>query len=182
MSRKFVVCIAGLMACLLFCQSNVAPAQDKPSSGSGQEAVVTDWVKNILARGCPAGAPQVTQAKEPFPDSLEQLLDAWLWYSKFWRYVYYAVSVGTILFGALAAALGEGDRWFTKWKTTAALLATLIAGINTTFAPHVQFTRFDDAFAVFNSTKLSYLTNPSVTLCDVGKAVLYGESIIHKDG
>jgi len=175
-----------------FCLILLAPAAgitqqnvgEQSATPGNQKELVIPWVQGILQRGCPVLTPEqaAAQKKEPLPPDIEALLDAWLGYSKFWRYVYYAVSVGTILFGALAAALVDGAPWYVKWKTASALLATVLAGVNSTLSPYSEHTKFDDAFVVLNTTKLSYLTNPMVTQCDVGKAVSYGESIIHKGG
>jgi hypothetical protein len=184
MSRA-ISCVAATVFCVIALTVTIGHAQPEPTqavSVQPDDASVAQWVKDILARKCEQTAAPASQAKEPFPDPIEQLLDAWLAYSKFWRYVYYAVSIGTIFFGALATALIDGDVWYRKWKTGAALLVTVVAGISTTFSPYSEHKRFDEAFVVLNATKLSYLTNPNVTICDVGKAVLIGESVIHRGG
>jgi hypothetical protein len=67
-------------------------------------------------------------------------------------------------------------------KTGAALLATLFGGLNTTLRPYAEHKRFDEAFVVLNTAKHAYITNPYVSLCEIGKAVAYGESIIHRSG
>jgi hypothetical protein len=181
---KLTLCILVLAFGLTLCGSVAGLAQEDQSNPAGaqENQAVTEWVKDILARQCSQAAQPANATKPPFPDSIEQLLDAWLAFSKFWRRIYYAVSIGTIFFGALAAALADGAAWYRNWKTGAAILVTVLAGVNTALMPYSQYRKFDDAFAVLNSTKISYQTNPAISLCDVGKAVLYGESIIHKSG
>ncbi len=83
------------------------------------------------------------------------------------------------VFSALATVLTDGDVWYNKWKTGAALLATILGGINTTLRPFSEHKKFDEAFAALNTVKHAYVTNPYVSLCEVGKAVAYGETIIH---
>jgi hypothetical protein len=133
--------------------------------------------------------PPVTQAdienfnaqnrEGQIPTPIIQLHDAWLRYSKCWRYSYYTISVGIILFGALATVLTDGDLWYHKWKTGAALLATIFGGLNTTLRPYSEHKKFDEAWVALNTAKHAYLTNPYVSLCEVGKAVGYGETLIH---
>lgn len=122
---------------------------------------------------------EVKSFKRNIPDPIQQLLEAWLEYSKQYKHMHYAVSIAIILFGALAAAFNDSEGW-RKWKTAAAVFATVAAGVNTTLAPNVDYKKFDEAFVVLNTAKAAYMTNPYVTLCDVGKAVAYGESLIHK--
>jgi hypothetical protein len=61
----------------------------------------------------------------------------------------------------------------------AAVLAAIFAGANTTLAPYAEFKKFDVAFVVLNTVQAQYLTNPQVS-CDLGNAVAYGETIIHR--
>ena len=98
-----------------------------------------------------------------------------------WRHIYYTLTIATLLFGGLATALQDGVVWYEKWKTIAALLATISGGLNSTLLPVTQYQKFDNAFAVLNTAKLNYLTNVDFTFCEVGKAVGYGEAIIHKN-
>jgi len=105
---------------------------------------------------------------------------AWLEYSIQFRYASYLVSISIILFGAIAAAVHDGEAWYARWKTMAAVLVTVAAGINTAIAPQAEFKKFDQAFVVLNTARAQYETNPTVSLCDLGNAVAYGEAIIHK--
>ena len=106
----------------------------------------------------------------------------WIDYSIFFRRIYYALTIGIVRFGGLATALYDGDVWYKKWKTAAAILVTLSGGLNSALMPYSEHKKFDEAWVVLNTVKAAYLTNPSVTLCDLGKAYAYGESIIHKGG
>jgi len=169
--------------CLLFASPLLMAAEPEGSTTKSQLESYLD--RNILAQECP---PPVSESElknidplaRPFPPDAQGLLLAWLNFSNWRRYTYYVFSVGVIIFGALAAALQDGDVWWRKWKTAAALLATLSGGLNSTLAPYTEHKKFDEAFVVLNSAKLAYFTNPKVSLCDVGKAVAYAESIIHK--
>jgi hypothetical protein len=155
-----------------------APAE---SSTTGQLQYYLDRL--VLTKPCPSeeNTPADTEErKKRIPPEAQQLLEAWLQFSKERRYTYYIFSVGIILFGALASALRDGAQWWNKFKTAAALLATLFGGLNSTLAPYSEHKKFDQAFVVLNSVKLAYLTNPSISVCEVGKAIAYGESLIHK--
>lgn len=142
----------------------------------------------ITSRDCPVvsqadlekATEEVKALKRDIPEPIQQLLVAWLEYSKYYKHMHYVVSIAIIVFGALATALQDQDQWWKKWKTMAAVLATICAAVNTTLTPSIDFKKFDEAFVVLNTAKAAYETNPYVTLCDVGKAVAYGESLIHK--
>ena len=141
----------------------------------------------ITSRNCPEFAPgdfekaaeEVKALKRNIPEPIQQLLEAWLGYSKYYKHMHYVISISIIVFGALAAAFHDSGGW-GKWKTAAAVLATISAGVNTTLTPSIDYKKFDEAFVVLNTAKAAYMTNPYVTLCDIGKAVAYGESLIHK--
>ena len=147
---------------------------------------IEDILRDIAAKEC----PPVSQAEianfnsqrreAEFPAAIQQLLEAWLRLSKAWRWTNYALTFGIILFGALATILTDGGVWYQMWKTGAALLATLFGGLNTTMKPYSEHKKFDEAFVILNTAKHAYITNPLVSLCEVGKAVAYGETTIHK--
>jgi hypothetical protein len=146
---------------------------------------IVDILRDISAKECPPVSRADIESfnaqnrRDNFPPPIEELLVAWLRYSKVWRYSYYTISVGIIVFAALATVLTDGDLWYYKWKTGAALLATIFGGLSTTLRPYSEHKKFDEAFAVLNTAKQAYVTNPNVSLCEVGKAVAYGETIIH---
>jgi hypothetical protein len=160
--------------------TNIAEQQSKP----GLEPLLGQ----IASRNCPdvgkadveRAAEEIKTFKREIPGSIQELLEAWLEYSKYYKHMHYVISIAIIVFGALATALRDEDQWWKKWKTTAAVLATVSAAVNTTLTPSIDFKKFDQAFVVLNTAKAAYATNPYVTLCDVGKAVAYGESLIHK--
>ncbi|XSC43356.1 hypothetical protein ACF1BQ_035980 [Bradyrhizobium sp. RDT10] len=147
---------------------------------------IEDILRDIVSKECPLVSQEdiasfdSRKRENEFPIPIQQLLEAWLRFSKSWRYSYYTLTFGIILFGALATVLTDGDLWYHKWKTGAALLATLFGGLNTTLGPSLQHRKFDEAFVVLNAAKHAYITNPYVSLCEVGKAVAYGETIIHR--
>jgi len=142
----------------------------------------------ITSRNCPeVGQADVEKAteevkalKRDIPQPIQQLLEAWLEYSKYYKHMHYVISIAIIVFGALATALQDEGKWWNRWKTMAAVLATVSAAVNTTLTPSIDYKKFDEAFVVLNTAKAAYMTNPHITLCDVGKAVAYGESLIHK--
>jgi predicted PurR-regulated permease PerM len=187
--RVLVVLVAVAVAVAVFSSGPVAWGQ---ADGSVAEHQPKQEVQPILAQLTSKSCPELTAADiqkataeienstRKIPESIEQLLDAWLDYSKHYRYLYYTVSIAVIVFGSLATALKDGEAWWGRWKTMAAVLATISAAVNTTLSPQTDFKKFDDAFVVLNTAKNTYVTNPYVTPCDVGKAVAYGESIIHK--
>jgi hypothetical protein len=147
---------------------------------------IEDILRDIVSRECPPVSQEDVAAFNPrereenFPASIEKLLVAWLRYSKVWAYRYYALTVGIILFGAFAMVLIDGDLWYHKWKTGAAFLATLFGALNSTLKPSRRHKNYEEAFVVLNTAKQAYITNPNVSLCEVGKAVAYGETIIHR--
>jgi hypothetical protein len=77
-----------------------------------------DILREIAAKECPPVREADIQnfnweeRQENFPGPIQQLLEAWLRYSKRWRYSYYTLTLGIILFGALSAALTDGDLWW----------------------------------------------------------------------
>jgi hypothetical protein len=168
----------------------IALADDPKTTANEQQTkeVVIPILTQITSRNCPEVATaeasdatkDIKDFKREIPPAIQQLLEAWLSYSKWYRRLYLGISISVILFGALAAALQDGVAWWARWKTAAAVLATVAAGANTTLAPGIEYRKFDDAFVVLNTAKAAYMTNPNVTLCDVGKAVASGESVIHK--
>lgn len=123
----------------------------------------------------------IKNSSRNIPDETEQLLNAWEKKAKYYKRMYYIFSFSVIIFGALAAAVKDESVWWKKWKTMAALLATIAATVNTTLSLQTEYKKFDDAWVILNTAKLTYKTNPSFTLCDVGKAVAFGESNIHPD-
>ncbi len=145
-------------------------------------------LEQITSRNCPEVTPadvekaiaSISNLKRDIPEPIQELLVAWLDYSKYYKHMYYTISIAIIVFGALATALKDEDAWWARWKTMAAVLATISAATNTTLTPSTDYKKFDDAFVVLNTAKAAYMTNPYVTLCDIGKAVAYGELIIHK--
>jgi hypothetical protein len=150
---------------------------------------LTPLLGQITSRNCPdlmqgdieKASASIYDFKRDIPTPIQQLLEAWLDYSKYYKHMHYIISISIIVFGALATALAdEQNSWWRRWKTMAAVLATIAAGVNTTLAPNIDYKKFDEAFVVLNTAKAAYMTNPYVTLCDVGKAVAYGESLIHK--
>ena len=159
-------------------------AAAEPEAGVTKSQLQSYLDSKILGQDCPAVSDEeiknVKLADRTFPDEAQQLLIAWLDFSGWRRNTYYVFSVGIILFGALASALKDGDLWWRKWKTAAALSVTLFGGLNSTLAPYAEHKTFDQAFVVLNATKMAYFTNPKVSLCDIGKAVAYAESIIHR--
>lgn len=164
-------------------EQTATAAETEPKKES--KSRIEDILRDISAKECPPVSQadidnfNVKNRVDQFPEPIQQLLLAWLRYSKGWRYSYYVISVGIIFFGALATVLADGDLWYLKWKSGAALLATIFGGINTTLRPYAEHKKFDEAFAALNTAKQAYVTNPYVSLCEVGKAVAYGESIIH---
>ena len=60
------------------------------------------------------------------------------------------------------------------------ILGAITAGANTVLVPYADFKKFDVGFVVLNTMRAQYLTNPQVSLCDLGNAVAYGEAIIHR--
>jgi hypothetical protein len=160
--------------------TKIAEQQSKP----GLEPLLGQ----ITSRNCPEiskadvekAVEEVKALKREIPDPIQELLVAWLEYSKYYKHMHYVISIAIIVFGALATALRDEDEWWKKWKTMAAVLATISAAVNTTLTPSIDYKKFDQAFVVLNTAKAAYATNPYVTLCDVGKSVAYGESLIHK--
>jgi hypothetical protein len=142
----------------------------------------------ITSRNCPklpqaeveSANTSIRKFERQIPGPIQELLEAWLGYSKYYKHMHYTVSIAVIVFGALATALSDQQQWWGRWKTMAAVLATISAALNTTLSPNSDYRKFDEAFVVLNTAKAAYMTNPYVTLCDVGKAVAYGESLIHK--
>ncbi len=141
----------------------------------------------IASKTCPElaqndigkASEDINASKRKIPEEIQLLLEAWLDYSKYYKQMHYVISIAIIVFGALAAGLSV-DGWWGILKTLAAIMATISAGVNTTLTPNVDYKKFDEAFVVLNTAKAAYMTNPFVTLCDVGKAVASGELIIHK--
>ena len=88
--------------------------------------------------------------------------------------------MAVVFFGALAAALKDGEQWYKRWKTMAAILATVAAGANTTFQPYTDFKKFDNAWVVLHTMETEYLANPEISACDFTNAIAYGETIIHR--
>jgi len=173
-------------------EDNKAPVDKEQSATTAENGQkketnsrIEDILRDISARECPPVSQADIENFSPdkrlaeIPPPIQELLVAWLRFSKCWRYSYYTTNLGIILFGALATVLTDGDLWYFKWKTGAALLATVFGGINTTLRPYNEHKKFDEAFAALNTAKHAYLTNPYVSLCEVGKAVAYGEGIIH---
>jgi hypothetical protein len=171
-----------LAICLSFAAPGVIAAEPEVSTTKSQLQSYLDT--NVIGQACPpvseSELKNIDLSTRKIPDEAQQLLIAWLNFSGWRRKTYYVFSVGIILFAALASALKDGEQSWGKWKTAAALLATLFGGLNSTLAPYAEHKKFDDAFVVLNAAKLAYLTNPRVSLCDIGKAVAYAESIIHK--
>jgi len=182
MWRRIAIGGCTVAFCLVFVEPLLMAAEPDVSTTKSQLESYLD--RNILTQECPpvseSELKNIDPLARPFPPQAQELLLAWLNFSDWRRYTYYIFSVGVIAFGALAAALQDGEGWWRKWKTAAALLATLSGGLNSTLAPYAEHKKFDEAFVVLNSAKLAYLTNSRVSLCDVGKAVAYAESIIHK--
>lgn len=168
----------------------VAFADNPKTTAAEQQSkeVLAPILVQITSRSCPEittaeasdVATDVKNFKREIPMPIQELLEAWLSYSKWYKGLYFGVSIAVILFGALATALQDGEAWWARWKTMAAILATVAGGVNTTLSPGADYRKFDDAFVVLNTAKAAYMTNPSVTLCDVGKAVASGESLIHR--
>jgi hypothetical protein len=165
-----------------WCQSATKPSEQQSKPG------LEPLLSQITARDCPVvseadvkkAVGEIEALQRKIPDSIQELLVAWLEYSKYYKHMHYVVSIAIIVFGALATALQDEATWWKRWKTTAAVLATISAAVNTTLTPSIDYKKFDEAFVVLNTAKNAYATNPYVTLCDVGKAVAYGESLIHK--
>jgi hypothetical protein len=170
-----------------------ALAQEKDITATDKDTAATDKIlplRSFLERPkvCPtltqdaisAAAEEITQGKRQIPDPIKEHRKAWLEYSIYFRYLFYIISVSTIAFSALAAALNDDAEWYKRWKTMAAVLAAITAGANTTVAPYAEFKKFDVAFVVLNTVQAQYITNPQVSLCDLGNAVSYGEAIIHR--
>lgn len=179
--------LAAVAAAALVFIISVGPSRaDSPNSDDRRE--LAPILQQLSTKNCPeqtsADVQTATDAivafKRDIPDPIQQLLVAWLDYSKYYRRMYYVLSVAIIVFGALATALQDEQTWWRRWKTMAAILTTISAALNTTLSPLSDYKKFDDAFVVLNSAKAAYMTNSSVSLCDIGKAVAYGESLIHK--
>jgi hypothetical protein len=174
---------------LVFSLGGVAMGQsDTKTADQPSQPGLEPLLGQISSRNCPEvgqsdiekATEEIKVSKREIPDPIQQLLVAWLEYSKYYKHLHYTISIAIIVFGALATALQDEDKWWKKWKTGAAVLATISAAVNTTLTPSIDYKKFDEAFVVLNTAKAAYMTNPNVTLCDVGKAVAYGESLIHK--
>jgi hypothetical protein len=168
-----------------------ALAQETDISATDKDATATEKslpLRSFLERPkvCPtltqdainAATQEIAQGTRQIPDPIKEHRKAWLEYSLYFRYLFYVISVSTI--SALAAALNDDAEWYKRWKTIAAVLAAITAGANTTVAPYAEFKKFDVAFVVLNTVQAQYITNPQVSLCDLGNAVAYGEAIIHR--
>jgi hypothetical protein len=154
--------------------------QSKPGLEPRLEQITSRNCPNLAQADVEKASTNIADSKRNIPTEIQQLLLAWLDYSKYYKHMHYTISIAIIVFGALATALKDEDTWWRKWKTMAAVLATISAAVNTTLAPYTDYKKFDEAFVVLNTAKAAYMTNPYVTLCDVGKAVAYGEALIHK--
>ena len=181
--------LLSLAIIFLIVAAGLAGAANKQDpTPTDQQDTLTPILTQITAKSCPQvtegasndAASDIKNLKRDIPGSIQELLEAWLDYSKWYKHLHWGISVAIILFGALATALQDGVAWWARWKTMAAVFATVFAGINTTLAPGVDYRKFDEAFVVLNTAKAAYMTNPAITLCDLGKAVATGESIIHK--
>jgi hypothetical protein len=162
---------------------NVSPTNVAPTDKSPPLEIFLGRSKacpNLSQDEIRAAAQGIAEGKRTLPNDLERHRAAWLEYSLYFRRMYWFISISVIIFGALATALHDEEAWYRRWKTMAALLATIAAGANTALAPYADFKRFDQAFVVLNTARAQYETNPLVSLCDVGSAVAYGEAIIHK--
>jgi hypothetical protein len=160
---------------------DVAVANERRTGANFQ---IEDILKNIAAKECPpvsvsqgdiANFSWVNRDKA-FPAPIQQLLLAWLKYSKVWRRTYWWLASFMIVSGVIASVVPDDYHV----KTIAAAIATICGGLNTALRPDVQHRKYDEAFVVLNTAKHAYLTNPYVSLCEIGKAVAHGESIIHK--
>ena len=78
MFGKPVLLAIMLALCFMLCGSAAVVArqgqQGQTDASTAQEAVGSGWVKDILARGRPQPAQAATQAKEPFPNDTQMLL------------------------------------------------------------------------------------------------------------
>jgi hypothetical protein len=161
---------------------------DTKITGQQTKSELAPQLQQITSKNCPEvsqadiekASVSIADSKRDIPEPIQELLLAWLDYSKYYKHMYYTISIAIIVFGALATALKDEDAWWRRWKTMAAILATISGAVNTTLTPSTDYKKFDDAFVILNTAKAAYMTNPYVTLCDVGKAVAYGESLIHK--
>ena len=94
----------------------------------------------LTSKNCPAlsqaeiqqAIANIKDSKREIPKALQDLLEAWLAYSKYYKHMHYTVSIAIIVFGALATALKDQEIWWGRWKTMAALLATVAAGVSRT--------------------------------------------------
>jgi hypothetical protein len=185
--RALLVATA-LIAALSFGEIALGQGDTKSVEQQQSKPGLEPLLGQITARNCPVvgqadvekAAEEIKAFKREIPEPIQELLVAWLEYSKYYKHMHYVISIAIIVFGALATALQDGAEWWGRWKTMAAVLATVSAAVNTTLTPSIDFKKFDEAFVVLNTAKAAYATNPYVTLCDVGKAVAYGESLIHK--
>jgi hypothetical protein len=186
LSRALLLATA-LLVTFSFAEAAFGGSDSKPVEQQSKPGL-EPLLGQITSRDCPqtsqADVAKATEdikgMKRDIPDAIQQLLVAWLEYSKYYKHMHYVISIAIIVFGALATALQDEAEWWKKWKTMAAVFATISAAVNTTLTPSIDYKKFDEAFVVLNTAKAAYATNPYVTLCDVGKAVGYGESLIHK--
>jgi hypothetical protein len=170
-----------------------ALAQDKDITATDKDIAAADKVlplRSFLERpkACPTltqeaistATQEIAQGKREIPEAIKKHRSAWLEYSLYFRSMYYVLSISIIIFSSLAAALHDDAEWYKRWKTMAAVLAAITAGANTVLVPFADFKKFDVAFVVLNTVQAQYVTNPQVSLCDLGNAVAYGEAIIHR--
>jgi len=161
-------------------------AKPQESRSSDLDKPLVSYLQNVAS--CPAQTPEeiaaavkaIQAGQRTIPEAVNLHADAWLWYSHLFRYLNYGISMAVVFFGALAAALHDEDKWYKRWKTMAAILATVAAGANTTFQPYTDFKKFDDAWVVLNTMRTQYMTNARISVCDFSNAIAYGETIIHR--